>query len=50
MLIEAIAEVHNPLIPTGWDIVGTALSIVVTVAIVAAVWLIIRPKKRDRRD
>ncbi|WP_186377262.1 hypothetical protein [Curtobacterium pusillum] len=50
MLIEAMADVHNPLIPTAWDIIGTVLSILVTVPIVAAVWLIIRPNKRNGRD
>ncbi|MFB9647423.1 hypothetical protein [Curtobacterium pusillum] len=47
---SAIAETQNPLIPVGWDIAGTVLSIVVTAAIIAVICLLVCTTKRRGRD
>jgi flagellar biogenesis protein FliO len=42
------SEVHNPVIPAGYDLVWTISMVVVLLAIVAAVWFLVRAVKRSR--
>jgi flagellar biogenesis protein FliO len=42
------SEVHNPVIPVGYDLIWTISMVVVLLAIVAAVWFLVRAVKRSR--
>lgn len=44
-----LAEVHNPVIPAGYNVSWTITIVVVFAVIVAAVWFILRRVMRSRR-
>jgi uncharacterized membrane protein len=46
--VAIASEVHNPVIPVGYDLIWTISMVVVLLAIVVAVWFLVRAVKRSR--
>lgn len=48
MPISSVEETHNPLIPSGYDILWSAGVVLFLAAIAVTVWLILREIRRGR--